>query len=278
LSTNNHSRGGIEVKRISRILMVVLGKDADEDDSLSYSAEEDETTKLSRDVVNDDSLSYSAEKVETRRFVRQKHKERQQPRDFTVERAAEIIDEVPSEVPQESAARIVRGALAAVGIEVSTLERVTRARETKLSSEIELMQNRQKELREKAEEAVRSLEEEIKKVRENYDTILAEEEKNLSRVSATLTEVRRVRAFFGFSKMEGEENTASSTQVAQPLSMPKTLEKGKHSGPPVVTGLKEPVRPRRLATASYKVLPNIEMDEFDEFVARIRRENDEGSV
>ena len=244
------------MKRISRMLMVVLGKDADEDDSLSYSAEE----------------------VETRRFVRQKHKVRQQPRDFTVERAAEIIDEVPSEVPQESAARIVRGALAAVGIEVSTLERVTRARETKLSSEIELMQNRQKELREKAEEAVRSLEEEIKKVRENYDTILAEEEKNLSRVSATLTEVRRVRAFFGFSKMEGEENTASSTQVAQPLRMPKTFEKGKHSGPPAATGLKEPVKPRRLATASCKVLPSIEVDEFDEFVARIRGENDEDSV
>jgi hypothetical protein len=238
------------VKRISRMLMVVLGKDADEDDSLSYSAED----------------------VETRRSVRQKHKEGQQQRDFMVKMAAEVIDEVPSEVPQESVAHIVSGTLAAVGIEVSTLERVTRARASKLSSEIELMQNRHKEFREKAEEAVRSLEEEIKKVREDYGTILAEEEKNLSRVSATLTEVRRVRAFFGFPGMEGKENTASSTQVAQPLRITKTWEKGRRSGLPAATGLKEAVRPRRLPAGSYKVLPSIEVDEFEEFVARIREE------
>jgi hypothetical protein len=161
----------------------LFGRGADEDETRTYSAQEIETGE--------------PEKIE----------EEQQPQGFTVERAAEIIDYLPPDVPRESAVRIVRGTLMAVGIEVEDFERFTRAREAKLNSEIELARSRQEELREKTEEAVRSLEEEIRKAREVRDTIVAEEEKKISRATAGLKEVKRVRAFFGFSETKGEETT-----------------------------------------------------------------------
>jgi hypothetical protein len=115
-------------------------------------------------------------------------KEEQQTRDLlTVESAAAMIDSLPSDVPRESQLRIVREAFGAAGIDVSNLERHTRTRETLLSSEIELVRNRQKELREKTKETVRALEEEIRtvqeeigKVHEASDASHAEEEEKLS--------------------------------------------------------------------------------------------------
>jgi len=132
--------------------------------------------------------------------------EEEESQGFTVERAARVIEELPEDVPRESAVHIVRGTLAAAGIRVvEDLERTTRTRETKLESEIDLSRSRQQELREKTEEAVRSLEEAIRKAQEARDTGIAEEEENITRASAQLREVRRVRAFFGFSVSEGDE-------------------------------------------------------------------------
>jgi ribosome-binding protein aMBF1 (putative translation factor) len=51
-------------------------------------------------------------------------------------------------------------------VRVEELERSTRAREAKLSSEMELARSRQRELRERTDEVVRSLEEEIRRARE----------------------------------------------------------------------------------------------------------------
>jgi hypothetical protein len=148
-------------------------------------------------------------------------KEEQQTRDLlTVESAAEMIDSLPSDVPRESQLRIVREAFGAAGIDVSNLERHTRTRGAQLGSEIELVRNRQKELREKTEEIVRALEEEIRtvqeeirKVQEAFDAGLAEEEEKLSPPLAALQDVRRVRAFFAFPETDdvpettyGEEN------------------------------------------------------------------------
>ena len=48
--------------------------------------------------------------------------EEQRAQGFTVERAAEIIDDLPPEVPRDSAVRIVRGTLMAAGIQVEDLE------------------------------------------------------------------------------------------------------------------------------------------------------------
>ena len=151
---------------------------------------------------------------------RESEKEGPTPRDLTLESAAAMIDSLPEDVPRESQLRIVQEAFAVAGIDVSNLERHTQARAAKISSEIELVRNRQRELREQTEETVRSLEieirqlqEEIRRVQEAYDVGLAEEEEQLAPPLAALEEVRRVRSFFDFSELEdlpktdGGENT-----------------------------------------------------------------------
>jgi hypothetical protein len=185
------------VKRFIAMLRVVLGMDTNEEETKTYSTEETGTTRSRRGNP----------------------RKGPQPRDLTVERAAEMIDELPSNVPRESALRIVRGTLAAVGIEVSNLERCSRAQVSELIVEVELARNRQKEFQQKTEETVRSLEEEIRKAREARDTILTEEEKRISRASAALKEAKRVRAFFDFPEADGEENIDPIDEDTQPLGV-----------------------------------------------------------
>lgn len=122
----------------------------------------------------------------------------QRPQGFTVERAAEIIADLPPDVSRNSAVRIVKGTLVAAGIRFDDLERSTRARETRLGSEIELARGRQAELEESTDEVVRSLEEDIRRAREARDNGLAEEEEKISRSRQGLEDIATVRAFFGF--------------------------------------------------------------------------------
>jgi vacuolar-type H+-ATPase subunit H len=192
------------VKRIIEMLMDVLGRNVDKADATNYSAEEIRRGRSRR------------------RSGRGRLEEEEQPPLLTVESAARIIEELPSDVPRESARRIVRGTLAATGIEVSNLERFTRARASKLNWEIELARNRQKEIREKTEEAVRSLEQEIRKAKETCETILTEEEKKISSASSALKDVGRVRAFFDFPKVDGEETIGTDAQDTQPLDALRT--------------------------------------------------------
>jgi hypothetical protein len=188
------------MKRIIAMLMGVLGMDAKEEESKTYSAEEIGTIRSSRGNT----------------------REGPQARDLTVERAAEMIDKLPSEVSRESALRIVRGTLGAVGIEVYHLERCTRTQVAELSSDVELARNRQQEFQEKTEETLRSLQEEIRKAREACDAILTEEERKISRASAALQEARRVRAFFDFPKTDEEENIDCIDEDTQPLGVLET--------------------------------------------------------
>jgi len=153
----------------------------------------------------DDTRIYSAEELGASRRSPKRQEPEDEQHSFTAERAAEIIDDLPPEVPRESALRIVRGTLEAAGVRVENLERSTRAREAKLSSEIELARSRQRELRERTDEVVRSLEEEIRKAREARDTGVATEEQRASRASAGLDGLRKVRAFFGFPEVEEDE-------------------------------------------------------------------------
>ena len=155
----------------------------------------------------DDTRIYSAEELGASRRSpkRQEPEDEQHAHGFTAERAAEIIDDLPPEVPRESALRIVRGTLEAAEVRVDDLERSTRVREAKLRSEMELARSRQQELRERTDEVVRSLEEEIRKAREARDTGVATEEQRVSRASMGLDALRRVRAFFGFPEVEEEE-------------------------------------------------------------------------
>ncbi len=162
---------------------------------------------LGGDANEDDTRVFSAEEVETRRSGDREEpdEEEQRPQGFTVERAAEVINDLPLDVPRESAVRIVRGTLTAAGIKVEDLERSTRVRESKLNSEMDLARDRQEEIRRGTEEVVRSLEEEIRKAREDRDAGIAQEEDRLSRAAAGIEGIKRVRAFFGFSEPEEEE-------------------------------------------------------------------------
>ena len=155
--------------------------------------------------------------------------EEEQHGGFTAERAVEIIDDLPPDVPRESALRIVHGTLTAAGVRVEDLERSTRTRETKLGSEIERARSRQRELQKRTDETVLSLEEEIRKAHEARKSGLAEEEERIAHASAGLKSIKRVRDFFGFPKVEEEappeppqEPSADETRVFEPFDDDRT--------------------------------------------------------
>lgn len=179
---------------------------------------------LGGDTNEDETRVFSAEDVETRRSEGREELDEveQRPQGFTVERAAEIIDDLPPDVPRESALRIVRGTLTAAGIKVEDLERSTRVRESKLNSEMELARDRQDEIRQGTEEVVRSLEEEIRKTREDRDASIAQEEDRISRASEGIEGIKRVRAFFGFP--EPEEAEATGTPEDSPVDETRVFE------------------------------------------------------
>jgi ribosome-binding protein aMBF1 (putative translation factor) len=129
-----------------------------------------------------------------------------EPRGLTVERAAEVIKNLPPEVPRSSAVRIVRGTLEAAGIDLADLVTSTTARESKLNTTIEFSQSRIHELNEQTEEVIRSYELEIRKAREARDSGISEEERKIAGARSGLEDVERVRDFFGLQ--EGETTTS----------------------------------------------------------------------
>jgi hypothetical protein len=137
------------------------------------------------------------------------------PLGHTLERVAETIAELPATVPRESAILIVRRTLEAAGVKLSELDAPTGSQESKLSSEVELARARQKEVSEKTQEIVRSLEEEIRKAREACENIMIYEERKISRATATLKELRRVRVFFELPRSEGEEDAGPDDKGTQ---------------------------------------------------------------
>ena len=158
---------------------------------------------------------YSAEEVGSEGTGR----ETMEPRSFTVERAADIIRHLPPEVPRPAAVRIVRGTLEAAGIDIDELTTSSRARESKLNSEIELSQTRIQELKDKTEEVIRSYEGEIRKAREARDFGISDEERRISEARSGLEDVERVRDFFGVSEDDYSTTTGDlaeeDTQVME---------------------------------------------------------------
>jgi hypothetical protein len=136
---------------------------------------------------------------------------------FTVERAAEVIRNLPPEVPRPAAVRIVRGTLEAAGIDIAELESSTRARESRLNSEIDLSENRIQQFKDETEEVIRNLEDQIRKAREARDFGVSEEERKISSAEAGLDNIDLVRDFFGLPQEEtGEPPTAGEeTQVIE---------------------------------------------------------------
>ena len=200
------------------------------------------------DEYDDSGAYYSSEEVETRRSRRSTRSSSRgvadeeellppppPPRDFITERVAETISDLPEGVPQESAVLIVRRTLAAAGVKLSELDASTQAQESKLNSEIGLAQNRQVEVREKTQEQVRSLEEEIRKAKEACEDIVSYEEEKIGRASATLEGVRRVRAFFELNESEGEEGTGPLGQRTHVLE-PADVDRAQISDTPLHPG------------------------------------------
>ena len=180
-------------------------------------SEERPTTRqgfFSRMFAPDDegTAIYSSEEVGIEETV--------EPRGFTVERAAEVIKNLPPEVPRPAAVRIVRGTLEAAGIDLANLATSTKARESRLNSEIELSQGRIQKLKEDTEEVIRSLQEEISKTREARDSGVAEEERKISGARTGLGDVEMVRNFFGLPRGEAETtadlSAGEETQVMEP--------------------------------------------------------------
>jgi hypothetical protein len=207
----------------SGLLSRLLGREADEDDSGGY---------------------YSGEEIETRRSRRSSSRssrggadEEEPPlRDLITERVAETIADLPAGVPQESAVLIVRRTLAAAGVKLSELDMSTRGQESKLSSEIELARSRQVEVREKTQEEVSSLEEEIRKAKEDCENIVSYEERKISHASATLEGVRRVRAFLELPKTEGEGSSGPDEQGMQQVRGAFDVERAQISDTPLYPG------------------------------------------
>jgi hypothetical protein len=123
---------------------------------------------------------------------------------FTVERAAEVIKNLPPEVPRLSAVRIVRGTLEAAGIDIAELESSTRARESRLNSEIDLSENRIQRFKDETEEVIRNLEDEIRKAREARNFGVSEEERKIQAAETGLENIDLVREFFGLPQEEDE--------------------------------------------------------------------------
>ena len=199
---------------------------------------------LRRDVHEDDDPGahhHPGEEIGTRRRSRRRgtapEEGQQPPRGLTVERLAGVIADLPPSLPRESAVLIVRKTLDAAAVELSEVDASTREQEVRLSSEIGLVENREKELREKtqetvrsleeelrkAQETVRSLEEEIKKAREACDEVVAYEERKISRDRALLGEVRRVRDFFELPETDGEEGADPAERGTQQILGPSDV-------------------------------------------------------
>ena len=135
-------------------------------------------------------------------------------RAFTVERAAEVIKNLPPEVPRPAAVRIVRQTLEAAGIDINELESSTRTRESRLESEIDLSENRIRKLKDDTEDVIRNLEDQIRKAREARNFGVAEQERKIDEAETGLEDIDMVRGFFGLPQNdpdEGPEQPAEET-------------------------------------------------------------------
>ncbi|QIN84694.1 hypothetical protein GBA63_20100 [Rubrobacter tropicus] len=126
-------------------------------------------------------------------------------RAFTVERAAEVIKNLPPEVPRPAAVRIVRQTLEAAGIDINELDSSTRARESRLESEIDLSEERIRKLKDDTEDVIRNLEDQIRKAREARNFGVAEQERKIDAAEAGLEDIDMVRGFFGLPQSESED-------------------------------------------------------------------------
>jgi TolA-binding protein len=110
----------------------------------------------------------------------------------------------------------VRGTLEAAGIDIAELESSTRARESRLNSEIDLSEGRIQQLKDETEEVIRNLEDEIRKAREARNFGVSEEERKIQAAETGLDNIDLVRDFFGLPQEEEPADSAGEeTQVLE---------------------------------------------------------------
>jgi hypothetical protein len=134
-------------------------------------------------------------------------------RAFTVERAAEVIKNLPPEVPRPAAVRIVRQTLEAAGIDINELDSSTRARESRLESEMDLSENRIRKLKDDTEGVIRNLEDQIRKAREARNFGVAEQERKIDEAESGLEDIDMVRGFFGLPQNAPEEESQPAEET-----------------------------------------------------------------
>ena len=159
---------------------------------------------------------------------------------FTVERAAGVIKGLPSDVPHASAVRIVRQTMSAAGIDIEDLGRSSGKREAKLNSEISLSQRRMDDLKEKTQEYVSSLEEKVRKAKQDRDSGVSKEEQKISRARSGLSDVELVREFFELPKQGRDDRQAEARPEAR--NRPAARPEAESEGSPDDTDGMEPVR------------------------------------
>ena len=192
---------------------------------------------LGRDANEDESRTGSVEASEKRRPKKRGESELgEHPWNSAVKLVVETIDDLPSNFPRDSAVRIVKRTLAAAGIEIGDFNKRTWARMPQIRDEMKLARSREQEFRKKTEEDIRALEVEIRKTQKAYETIRAQEEEEISRASKELENIKRVRAFLGFSDMdsdpEGDKGAGASGEVMEkrgPLYPAGAQQKGRAS-------------------------------------------------
>jgi hypothetical protein len=136
-------------------------------------------------------------------------------RAFTVERAAQVIKNLPPEVPRPAAVRIVRQTLEAAGIDIEELDASTKTREAKLESEIDLSENRIRKLKDDTEDVIRNLEDQIRKAREARNSGVAEEERKIEEAETGLEDIDMVRGFFGLPQHDEEGESREPVRASE---------------------------------------------------------------
>lgn len=136
-------------------------------------------------------------------------------RAFTVERAAQVIKNLPPEVPRPAAVRIVRQTLEAAGIDIEELDASTKTREARLESEIDLSEDRIRKLKDDTEDVIRNLEDQIRKAREARNFGVAEEERKIEEAETGLEDIDMVRGFFGLPQDEGDGGREEPAQPSE---------------------------------------------------------------
>src|SRR5215211_2732513 len=114
--------------------------------------------------------------------------------------------------------------LEAAGIDIDELESSTRARESKLNSEIDLSENRIQQLKDETEEVIRSLEDKIRKAREARNFGVSEEERKISAAEAGLDNIDLVRGFFGLPQEEDADEPPADAAAGEETQVMEGVE------------------------------------------------------